>query len=139
LNRFVLDASVALSWFVDKPVAPDAERARQLLTNGWTARVPAIWQLEMINGFVKAERRRGLSADEVDESFLEMQRLLARSVRLDGGLFSLEDTLMLARSFQVTSYDASYVELATREGLPLATLDKGLRAAAVKAGVALLK
>lgn len=139
MNRFVLDASVALSWFVDKPVAPDAERARQLLTNGWTARVPAIWQLEMINGFVKAERRRGLSADEVDESFLEMQRLLARSVRLDGGLFSLEDTLMLARSFQVTSYDASYVELATREGLPLATLDKGLRAAAVKAGVALLK
>jgi predicted nucleic acid-binding protein len=139
LNRFVLDASVALSWFVDKPVAPDAERARQLLTKGWTARVPAIWQLEMINGFVKAERSRGLSADEVDESFLEMQRLLARSVRLDGGLFSLEDTLMLARSFQVTSYDASYVELATREGLPLATLDKGLRAAAVKAGVALLK
>ena len=135
MNRFVLDASVALSWFVDKPVAPDAERARQLLTKGWTARVPAIWQLEMINGFVKAERRRGLSADEVDESFLEMQRLLARSVRLDGGLFSLEDTLMLARSFQVTSYDASYVELATREGLPLATLDKGLRAAAVKAGV----
>ena len=139
MNRFVLDASVALSWFVDKPVAPDAERARQLWTNGWTARVPAIWQLEMINGFVKAERRRGLSADEVDESFLEMQRLLARSVRLDGGLFSLEDTLMLARSFQVTSYDASYVELATREGLPLATLDKGLRAAAVKAGVSLLK
>jgi predicted nucleic acid-binding protein len=139
LNRFVLDASVALSWFVDKPVAPDAEHARQLLAAGWTARVPAIWQLEMINGFVKAERRRSLSDDEVDESFVEMQRLLATSVRLDAGLSLLEDTLMLARSLQVTSYDASYVELATREGLPLATLDKGLRAAAVKAGVALLK
>jgi predicted nucleic acid-binding protein len=139
LNRFVLDASVALSWFIDKPLAPDAEHARQLLATGWTARVPAIWQLEMINGFVKAERRRSLSADEIDESFVETQRLLATSVRLDAGLPLLEDTLMLARSLQVTSYDASYVELATREGLPLATLDKRLRAAAVKAGVALLK
>jgi predicted nucleic acid-binding protein len=139
LNRFVLDASVALSWFIDKPVAPDAEHARQLLATGWTARVPAIWQLEMINGFVKAERRRSLSGVEVDKSFVEMQRLLATSVRQDLGLSLLEDTLMLARSLQVTSYDASYIELATREGLPLTTLDKGLRAAAAKAGVALLK
>jgi predicted nucleic acid-binding protein len=139
LNRFVLDASVALSWFIDKPVAPDAEHARQLLATGWAARVPAIWQLEMINGFVKVERRRSLSGNEVDKSFVEMQRLLATSVRLDAGLVLLEDTLMLSRSLQVTSYDASYIELASREGLPLATLDKGLRAAAVKAGVALLK
>jgi predicted nucleic acid-binding protein len=139
LNWLVLDASVALSWFIDKPLAPDAEHPRQLLTRGWAARVPAIWQLEMLNGFVKAERRRSLSGDEVDESFVEMQRLLATSVRLDVGLASLEDTLALSRSLQVASYDASYIELATREGLPLATLDKGLRAAAVKAGVALLK
>lgn len=139
MNRFVLDASVGLSWFVDRPVAPDAEHARQLLTTGWTARVPAIWQLEMLNGFVKAERRRSLSGNEVDKSFVEMQRLLATSVRLDAGLVLLEDTLMLSRSLQVTSYDASYIELATREGLPLATLDRGLRTAAVKAGVTLLK
>jgi predicted nucleic acid-binding protein len=139
LNGFVLDASVALSWFVDNTVAPDAEHARQLLSRGWTARIPAIWQLEMLNGFVKAERRRVLSGDEVDKSFLEMQRLLRTSVKVDAGLSSMEETLRFARSFQVTSYDASYVELATREGLPLATLDKGLRAAAVKAGVALLK
>jgi predicted nucleic acid-binding protein len=139
LNRFVLDASVGLSWFIDKPVAPDAEHARRLLATGWTAQVPSIWQLEMINGFVKAERRGSLSGNEVDESFVEMQRLLATSVRLDAGLSLLEDTLMLARSLQVTSYDASYVELATRADLPLATLDKRLRAAAGKAGVALLK
>lgn len=139
MNRFVLDASVGLSWFVGKPVAPDAEHARLLLTRGWAARVPAIWQLEMLNGFVKAERRRSLTLDEVDESFVEMQRLLATSIRLDAGFSLLEDTLMLARSLQVTSYDASYIELSTREGLPLATLDKGLRAAATKAGVALLK
>ena len=44
-----------------------------------------------------------------------------------------------ARAFQLTAYDAVYVELARREGLPRATLDKGLRAAAAKAGVPLLK
>jgi predicted nucleic acid-binding protein len=49
------------------------------------------------------------------------------------------DALGNARSFQLTAYDAVYLDLARREGLPLATLDKGLRAAAVKAGVALLK
>jgi len=139
LKRFVLDASVALSWFVDDPVAPDAEHARQLLSKGWSAAVPRVWQLEMLNGFVKAERRRNLSNAQVDECFAEMQRLEEWSVRPDAGLASLADTLEYARTLQLTSYDASYVELARREGLPLATLDKGLRAAAAKAGVALLK
>jgi predicted nucleic acid-binding protein len=121
----VLDASVALSWFVDQPVAPDAEHARQLLSKGWSAAVPVIWQLEMINGSVKAKRRHSLSDDEVEECFAEMQRLSASSVRLDSGFPSLEDTLRCARRLQLTSYGASYIELATRERLPLATLDKG--------------
>ena len=92
-----------------------------------------------MNGFVKAERRGNLSSVEVDECFAEMQRLEKWSVRPDAGLASLEDTLRYARTLQLTSYDASYVELARREGLPLATLDKSLRAAAAKAGVALWK
>ena len=51
----------------------------------------------------------------------------------------MREILRLARELRLTSYDALYVDLAQREGLPLATLDKGLRAAAAKAGVALLK
>jgi len=139
LKRFVLDASVALSWFVDDPVAPDAEYARHLLSKEWSTVVPRIWQLEMINGFVKAERKGNLSSVEVEECFAEMQRLEQLGIRPDEGLASLEDILRYARTLQLTSYDASYVELARREGLPLATLDKGLRTAAAKAGVALLK
>jgi predicted nucleic acid-binding protein len=54
-------------------------------------------------------------------------------------LVPARDALASARAFQLTAYDAVYLELARREGLPLATLDKGLRAAAKKAGVALLK
>jgi predicted nucleic acid-binding protein len=139
LTRFVLDASVTLSWFVDHPVDPDAEHARQLLSQGWIATVPAIWELEVLNGFVKAERPRGFSSAEVRESFAEMQRLRKWNVRLDSGLSSLEDTLGMARTLQLTSYDACYLELAQREGFPLATIDKALRTAAMKAGVTLLK
>jgi predicted nucleic acid-binding protein len=43
--------------------------------------------------------------------------------------------LTAARAFQLTVYDACYLELARRVGLPLATLDKGLSAAAAKAGI----
>lgn len=93
----------------------------------------------MINGFVKAGQRHRLSGDEVEECFAEMRRLSASSVRLDSGFPSLEDTLRCARRLQLTNYGASYIKLATRERLPLATLDKGLRAVAAKAGVALLK
>lgn len=135
MTQFVLDASIALSWFVDRPVAAQAERARQFLSQGWMGLIPVIWELEMINGFVKAERRQTLSNAEVDGAFLDLQALRRTSIQLDSGLVSLEDTLAVARVHQLTSYDASYLELARRLGLPLATLDKDLSAAASKAGV----
>ena len=51
--------------------------------------------------------------------------------------YALGDTLQLARRFKLSSYDASYLELAMREGLPLATLDSDLRSAMLQTGVAL--
>lgn len=137
MTRFILDASMALSWFVDHPVAADADRVRGLVSKGWIALVPAIWELEIINGFVKAERRHTLSQEEVDRAFFEMTELRRTSIQLDSGLPSLQDTLAIARAHHLTSYDASYLELARRLGLPLATLDMNLRAAAGQAGVKL--
>lgn len=135
MTRFVLDASIALSWFVDRPVAAQAERARQFLSQGWTGLIPVIWELEMINGFVKAERRQMLSNAEVDRAVFDVQALRRASIQLDSALVSLEETLAMARAHQLTSYDASYLELARRLGLPLATLDRDLSAAAGRAGV----
>lgn len=135
MTRFVLDASIALSWFVDRPVASQAERARQFLSQGWMGLIPVIWELEMINGFVKAERKQTLSNAEVDRAFLDVQALRRTSIQLDSGLVSLEGTLTIARAHQLTSYDASYLELAQRLGLPLATLDRDLSAAAGRAGL----
>jgi predicted nucleic acid-binding protein len=65
--------------------------------------------------------------------------MAASKVETQMDLVLARDALASARAFQLTAYDAVYLELARREGLPLATLDKGLRAAAKKAGVALLK
>ncbi len=138
MTRLVLDASIALSWFVDHPVAVDAERVRGFLSKGVIALIPAIWELEMINGFVKAERRQTLSKDEVDRAFFELTELRRASIQLDSGFVSLQDTLAIARTHQLTSYDASYIELARRLDLALTTLDAGLKAAAGKAGVKLL-
>jgi predicted nucleic acid-binding protein len=58
---------------------------------------------------------------------------------VDSNLKSVREAYALARKYQLSSYDGIYLQLAVDAGLPLATLDKGLRTAAVKAGVALLK
>ncbi len=64
---------------------------------------------------------------------------MVSGIQVNSDVASLQELLATARAFHLTACDAVYLDLARREGLPLATLDKGLRAAAAKAGVALLK
>ena len=136
--NFVLDASVAMCWlFLDgKP----AERAyavkvlaamRQAETS---ALVPVTWGLEVANVITRAEAK-GLLREVQSEAFLEL--LEAMDIGADRATFSraLSDTLQIARRYRLSAYDASYLELAIREGLPLATLDDDLQKAARKAGV----
>ena len=136
--NFVLDASVAMCWlFLDgKP----AERAYALkvlaaMKQAETgALVPVTWGLEVSNVIAKAEAK-GLVREVQSEAFLEM--LEAMDIGGDRATFSraLADTLQIARRYRLSAYDASYLELAMREGLPLATLDEDLQKAARKAGV----
>ena len=86
-----------------------------------------------------AERRGKSTAQEVDHGLRQLEILTVSRIQIQTGTTSIREAFVAARSFQLTAYDAVYLELAQREGLLLATLDKGLRAAAVKAGVALLK
>jgi len=137
--RFVLDASVSLAWFVDHPVAPYANRARQLLAGGSRAVVPALWHLEMANGLAGAERRGIFTPADVDRSLAQLEQLLGRAIESDGDLVAVRTACTTARAFGLTSYDAVYLETARRTGLPLATLDQPLRVAAARAGVELLR
>ncbi len=135
---FVLDASVTMCWlFLDgKP----AERAyaRSVLNAmkqpQTRALVPVTWGLEVSNVIGKAEMK-GLLSEAQSEAFLEM--LASVDIGADPATFSnaLSDTLQIARRYRLSAYDASYLELAMRAGLPLATLDQDLQKAANKAGL----
>ena len=137
--RFVLDASISLAWFLDHPVAPYAIHVRRLLAAGSRAIVPALWHLEMANGLAGAERRGILASADVDLSLAQLEQLLGRAIESDADLVPVRVACTTARAFGLTSYDALYLEMARLAGLPLATLDQPLRAAANRAGVELLR
>jgi predicted nucleic acid-binding protein len=139
VSPFVFDASVALAWFVDDPIPLYAVRIRQEIEAGNKAIVPGLWALEMANGLFMAERRGKSTAQEVDHGLRQLEILASSGIEIHPATPSIREAFVAARSFQLTAYDAVYLELARSESLPLATLDKGLRAAAAKAGVALLK
>jgi predicted nucleic acid-binding protein len=139
VNRFVLDASVAVAWVVGIPVDPYAVAVQSHVASGWRAIVPLLWQLEVANALLLNERRKTLTSAEADRGLLDLETFLASLADLDPTPAAMRELANVARAYQLTVYDAAYLELAKRQSLPIATLDKGLRSAAVKAGVALLK
>jgi len=139
VNRFVLDASVAVAWVAGMPIEPYAAAVQTHVANGWRAIVPSLWQVEVANALLMVERRGTLTGADVDRGLLDLESFLASRAEVDQTPVAMRQAANLARTFQLTVYDAAYLELAKRESVPLATLDKGLRTAAVKAGVTLLK
>ena len=137
--RFVLDASVALAWVVDPIPDPYAAGVRQRAKAGDRATVPVFWQLEISNVLAVVQRRGLLSAKEIDEGLKYYEGFLVRHTDIVQSVPSMRELLQKALDLGLTSYDAMYIDLALNENLPLATLDKGLRSAAVKAGVALVQ
>lgn len=138
MTGFVLDASVALRWFLDHPMPPYANRVKQFFLKGVRAVVPPLWHLEMSNGLAVAERRAVLTTADVDQAVIDIEQIAAASIDIDGSVVSARQALATARAFQLSAYDAVYLDLARRERLRLATLDDRLRAAAPRAGVQLL-
>jgi predicted nucleic acid-binding protein len=135
VRGFVLDASVALRWFLDHPVHVYAHRVKQLLLKGDRAVVPALWHLEMSNGLIVAERRSILTSADAELAMRDVEQFVAQAVNTDSVAISTRQTFATARAFQLSAYDAVYLDLARRERLPLATLDERLRTAAARAGV----
>ena len=130
MSSFVLDASVALAWFLDHPVPAYAERVRSALLAGERAIVPALWHLEMANGFAVSERRGLLRSDDVDLSLVQVGYLLSQAIELSNEFVSLSQASSLARRYKLSAYDAVYLEIAQRTRLRLATLDVSLARAA---------
>lgn len=134
MSRFVLDASVALCWCFENQATDYTEGIFERMAAGDEASVPFIWPLEMVNALLRAERRKTLKVAQVT-GFLE--ELSAWPIQVDtlGVGRAFQQILSTARQHNLSAYDAAYLELAIRAGLPLATLDDKLRKAARAVGV----
>jgi predicted nucleic acid-binding protein len=130
---FVLDASITACWAFQDEDHPDAGLAFDRMRSG-EAVVPCLWWFEVRNILVVNERRRRIAESETAAFLLNLSRLRIRVDRAPDE----SAVLRLARTHRLSAYDAAYLELAQREGLPLATLDTDLQKAAADEGVALL-
>lgn len=133
---FVLDSSVALAWVLPDESNPTLDRLCDRLTDD-IALVPPVWPLEIGNVLLIAVKRGRLT---VKDRIRLVRELRALPVEIDGTFTerSLEETLALAQKYDLTTYDASYIELALRRDVSLASLDNRLRKACLSAKISLL-
>ena len=130
---FVLDASVAACWAFDDEDHPVAALALERIRAD-EAIAPSLWWFEVRNTLIVNERRGRLSEADTAIFLRELSRF---GVMLDRTPQE-PAILTFARQHRLTVYDASYLELAQREAIPLATLDNHLRKAAAALGIALI-
>jgi len=133
---FVIDCSLAMSWLFADEATPHTAKLLERIADE-TALVPSWWFLEVTNVLAIAERHGRITIAQSAEFLAELSKL-AIEIDTDSAGRAFDHLLPLCRAHQLTSYDAVYLNLAIRRGLPLATLDEPLRKAAKKAGLKLL-
>ena len=136
MSGFVLDCSIAVTWCFEDEAAAETDALLDL-TREEGAVVPGLFALEVANVLTQAERRGRMTAADLSARVVLLEAL---PIVVDDATASraLHETLALARAEELTTYDAAYLELAMRYGLPLATLDAALRRSAARLGVSLL-
>jgi len=138
LNAFVLDNSVTMRWCFENTSTPYAEGVLEQLLVGQRAHVPILWLYEVVSVLAKAQRTAAMSADAA-HGFFEDIRSLDIAVDEESSGYVFGEVHRLALEHGLSGYDAAYLELAARKGLPLATLDEDLQKAARTAGVELFQ
>jgi predicted nucleic acid-binding protein len=127
-----------MRWALNDNTKPEvmayAASVLQLLANGDTAHVPNLWALEASNVLSRTRKKSQISDADMQQ-FLALLKQLDIQVDALTHDHALGDTLRLAMTYDLSSYDAAYLELAMRLGLPLATVDDLLGEALPKAGV----
>lgn len=136
MTGFVLDNSVAMRWILESHKVSDQDYAEKVLKSFSTeeALVPNLWHLEASNVLLGAEKCSEINTGEIEGFICQLENLPIQVDPLTAHQ-SFSRTLALGRAYNLSSYDAAYLELAIREGIPLATLDKDLLKAAKKSGV----
>lgn len=132
----VLDSSAALAWVYMEERSEAIAAVLDRVTEGG-AWVPALWRLEVANVLEMGVRRGRNDAAFRDATLADFE-LLPIQTDAETGAQAWRATLRLAERHRLTVYDAAYLEVAMRRGLPLASLDRALRAAAGAEDVVLL-
>jgi predicted nucleic acid-binding protein len=115
--------------------SPEADELLDLVTEHGAV-VPSLWYLECANGLAMAERRGRIDSEGIVRA-IGLLRRLPLEVDDAAPARAFDGVLALARAHSLTTYDAGYLDLALRRGLPLATEDRPLRAVANAVGVVL--
>ena len=126
-----------MRWLFGNAVSPLAEDVIERMLGGAIAHVPVLWLYEAIAVITKAQRTGALSQEDA-HGFIKDLRSLEIVVDYEGTAQVFFEVRRLAYEHGLSGYDAAYLELAIRRGLPLATLDEELQRAAVAVGVDLV-
>jgi predicted nucleic acid-binding protein len=135
MDRLVLDSSIALAWCFDDERNAYADAIAALFP-GVGAIVPSLWPLEVANSLIVGERR-GRNSQANTARWTGFLGSLPIVIDEETTTRAWTDTMNIARSWDLSAYDAAYLELALRLGVAVATLDGKLKAAASAAGVPL--
>jgi len=132
-RAFVADASVAVAWVHPAQATRETGAMLERIAAGDSLVVPALWPLEVANAITMLRRRRKLTADEA-RTAIEILRELPATIDHDGAAVAFTRLVDLALEHDLTVYDATYIELAIRRQLPLASNDGTMKEAAIRAG-----
>ena len=129
----MLDTSVTMAWLFEDETTRTTEAILDRLTSE-DALVPTLWTYEVGNVLLMAERRKRITEAQ-GRRFTQLLESLPIRIS-DSHLNSLwSNAVVVAREHGLSVYDGTYLDLAMREGIPLATRDKALRKAAKKLGI----
>lgn len=134
MPRHVIDASTSLAWCFNEK-GRGRSLAPLLLASELVA--PWLWRLEVVPAVTKRERRNRITVAQATRYLQALENLQIEFVG-EPGQRSLVELAQTARPHQLTSYDATYLDLAVRSGLPLIADDGNLRIAAERLGVPLV-
>jgi predicted nucleic acid-binding protein len=131
----VIDASVALAWIFERPTSDEAERAQRILSEAGRVEmiVPLLWYPEVANALLVGELRKVVTEAQVIDYLARLDKL---PIAEDNARPAArrDQVMALARQYSLSAYDATYLELALREGAELATFDGKLADAMRSAG-----
>jgi predicted nucleic acid-binding protein len=134
---FVADASVGIAWVIESQSDEGIDRLKEEAISGAAIVVPGLWMLEVANSLLMLFRRKKLNRHGWTAARREISQILVE-VDNDTPMRALDRISELGHDLSLTVYDAAYIELAIRRGLPLASRDAALNKAAKKCGVVTL-